>query len=39
MSWNDRAALIVMGASVIIPWFLTSLTEGLGWGVRRDHHR
>lgn len=30
MSWNDRAALITFGAAVIIPWFLTSVTEGLG---------
>jgi hypothetical protein len=35
MSWNDRAALIVMGASVIVPWIATELTHALGWGVKR----
>jgi hypothetical protein len=35
MSWDQRALLIVMGASVIVPWFLTELTHALGIGGKR----
>ena len=39
MSWDQRATLILISAPVIAGWFLCALTEALGWGVRRDHHR
>ncbi len=30
-----RAYLVVVSATVILPWLLTELTEALGWGVKR----
>jgi hypothetical protein len=39
MSWDQRAAVLLISVPLIAGWIATELTHALGWGVRRDHHR
>jgi hypothetical protein len=35
MSWDQRAAVLLISVPLIAGWIATSVTEAWGWGVKR----
>jgi hypothetical protein len=35
MSWDQRAAVLLISVPLIIGWLATELTHALGWGVKK----
>jgi hypothetical protein len=35
MSWDQRAAVLLISAPLIAGWILTELTHTWGWGVKK----